>query len=39
VLVQGVGHLSLPVDGRVVREIATTLALLDEPENPESLSS
>jgi pimeloyl-ACP methyl ester carboxylesterase len=33
VLVRGVGHLSLPVDGRVVREIATTLALLDEP-NP-----
>ena len=31
VLVPGVGHLSLPVDGRVVREIATTLALLDEP--------
>ena len=31
VLVQGAGHLSLPVDGRVVREIATTLALLDEP--------
>ena len=31
VLVRGVGHLSLPVDGRVVREIATTLALLDEP--------
>ncbi|MEY4169820.1 MAG: hypothetical protein RLZ94_893, partial [Actinomycetota bacterium] len=34
VLVQGVGHLSLPVDGRVVREIATTLALLDEPGHP-----
>lgn len=32
VLVRGVGHLSLPVDGRVVREIATTLALLDEPD-------
>ena len=31
VLIRGVGHLSLPVDGRVVREIATTLALLDEP--------
>lgn len=31
VMVRGVGHLSLPVDGRVVREIATTLALLDEP--------
>lgn len=35
VLVQGVGHLSLPVDGRVVREIAATLALLDEPEQPQ----
>ena len=31
VLVRGVGHLSLPVDGRVVREISTTLSLLDEP--------
>jgi len=31
VLVRGVGHLSLPVDGRVIREIATTLALLDPP--------
>jgi pimeloyl-ACP methyl ester carboxylesterase len=30
VLAHGVGHLSLPVDGRVIREIATTLALLDE---------
>lgn len=34
VLVRGVGHLSLPVDGRVVREIAATLALLDEPPTP-----
>lgn len=34
VLVRGVGHLSLPVDGRVVREIATTLALLGGPEMP-----
>ena len=33
VLVRGVGHLSLPVDGRVVREISTTLALLDEAED------
>lgn len=32
VLVHGVGHLSLPVDGRVVREISSTLALLDESE-------
>lgn len=31
VLVRGVGHLSLPVDGRVVHEIATTLSLLDDP--------
>lgn len=31
VLVRGVGHLSLPVDGRVIKEIAGTLALLDEP--------
>lgn len=30
VLVRGVGHLSLPVDGRVIREIAGTLALLDD---------
>ncbi|HVQ86927.1 MAG TPA: alpha/beta fold hydrolase [Actinomycetes bacterium] len=29
VLVRGVGHMSLPVDGRVVHEIATTLAHLD----------
>lgn len=31
VLVRGVGHLSLPVDGRVIKEIAGTLALLDDP--------
>jgi triacylglycerol lipase len=29
VFVRGVGHLSLPIDGRVVREIGTTLAQLD----------
>jgi len=29
VLVRGVGHMSLPVDGRVVREISSTLAHLD----------
>lgn len=29
-LVRGVGHLSLPVDGRVVREISATLSLLDD---------
>jgi len=29
VLVHGVGHLSLPVDGRVIREIGTALATLD----------
>jgi hypothetical protein len=29
VQVQGVGHISLPIDGRVVREICTTLAHLD----------
>ncbi len=28
-LVRGVGHLSLPVDGRVVREIGSMLSLLD----------
>jgi hypothetical protein len=39
VLVQGVGHLSLPVDGRVVRDIATTLAHLDEPEHPRPPTS
>jgi hypothetical protein len=30
VFVRGVGHMSLPVDGRVIREISTTLALLDD---------
>lgn len=30
VLVHGVGHLSLPVDGRVIREIGTALATLDD---------
>ncbi|MGI9196806.1 MAG: esterase/lipase family protein [Candidatus Nanopelagicales bacterium] len=30
VLVRGVGHLSLPVDGRVVHEISTTLALRED---------
>jgi triacylglycerol lipase len=30
VLLRGVGHMSLPIDGRVVREIATLLAHLDE---------
>lgn len=29
VFVRGVGHMSLPVDGRVVHEISTTLAHLD----------
>ena len=29
VLVHGVGHLSLPVDGRVIRDIGTALATLD----------
>ena len=29
VLLRGVGHMSLPIDGRVVREIATLLAHLD----------
>jgi hypothetical protein len=29
VFVRGVGHLSLPIDGRVVREIVSTFALLD----------
>ncbi|HET8971308.1 MAG TPA: alpha/beta fold hydrolase [Candidatus Nanopelagicales bacterium] len=29
VFIRGVGHLSLPVDGRVVHEICTTLAHLD----------
>jgi triacylglycerol lipase len=29
VLVRGLGHLSLPIDGRVVHEICTTLAHLD----------
>lgn len=32
VLIRGVGHLSLPVDGRVIRKIGTTLALLDDPD-------
>jgi triacylglycerol lipase len=30
VLLRGVGHMSLPIDGRVVREITTLLAHLDE---------
>ena len=30
VLLKGVGHMSLPIDGRVVREIASLLAHLDE---------
>ena len=30
VLLRGVGHMSLPIDGRVVREIASLLAHLDE---------
>ena len=30
VLLRGVGHMSLPIDGRVVREIAALLAHLDE---------
>jgi pimeloyl-ACP methyl ester carboxylesterase len=30
VLLRGVGHMSLPIDGRVVHEIATLLAHLDE---------
>lgn len=30
VFVRGVGHMSLPVDGRVVHEISTTLAHLDQ---------
>lgn len=29
ILVQGVGHMSLPIDRRIVREITATLALLD----------
>jgi hypothetical protein len=30
VLLRGVGHMSLPINSRVVREIATLLAHLDE---------
>lgn len=30
ILLRGVGHMSLPFDGRVVRELATLLAHLDE---------
>ena len=30
VLLRGVGHMSLPIDGRVVHEIAMLLAYLDE---------
>lgn len=36
VLVRGVGHMSLPVDGRVIREIGTTLAQLDDPPPPSA---
>lgn len=35
VLVSGVGHMSLPVDGRVIREIGATLALLDDPDRSQ----
>lgn len=34
VMVPGVGHMSLPVDGRVVHEISTTLAHLDHDGAP-----
>lgn len=34
VLLRGVGHLSLPIDRRVVHEIAATLAQLDEGGEP-----
>lgn len=34
VLLRGVGHLSLPIDRRVVHEIATALAQLDESGEP-----
>ena len=30
VLVEGVGHISLPIDGRVVRDVCTALAHLDQ---------
>ena len=33
VLVRGVGHLSLPVDGRVIHEIGSTIALLNAPDD------
>jgi triacylglycerol lipase len=36
VLVRGVGHLSLPVDGRVVREIGSALASRDEADGSGS---
>jgi len=32
--IRGVGHLPLPVDGRVIREIGTALATLD-PQPPD----
>ena len=34
VFVRGVGHMSLPIDGRVTREIAATLAQLDHQGSP-----
>jgi len=36
VLLRGVGHMSLPIDGRVVREITTLLAHLDEDGNTKT---
>ena len=38
VYVPGVGHMSLPVDGRVVHEICTTLAHLDADGDPVGVS-
>ncbi len=37
--VPGVGHMSLPVDRRVIHEIGTTLATLDPPEQVRSSAS
>jgi hypothetical protein len=34
IFVRGVGHMSLPIDGRVVREIGETLAHLDRDGSP-----
>ena len=39
VLFRGIGHMSLPVDGRVAHEIAQALSLIDSEGNPVDITS